>query len=252
MKTQPGSKRVSHRDTAVRLIRLICLRNAVLLVFFLAPVFADTARLSGVIFTIDENKIQTLWPNARVTLKSLSSGRELATVSNELGQYSFSGVLPGNYELTVTLAGFETATKKVSLKSDWPNTLDVALTVQKQSETISVPGNPTGIDTTSSSGGAPTLTTEALKSLSRLNSDFQDALPLLPGVLRGPDGLIHIKGGNANQTNALINNVSIGDPFTGQPALRLPNAAVESMRVIADPFSPEFGGFSSGVIEVSP
>jgi hypothetical protein len=53
----------------------------------------------------------------------------------------------------------------------------------------------------------------------RLNSDFQEALPL-PGVIRGPDGLIRIKGGNANETTALINNASIGDPFTGLPALR--------------------------------
>jgi Carboxypeptidase regulatory-like domain/TonB-dependent Receptor Plug Domain/TonB dependent receptor len=253
MRTVNASKRVSHRDTAalLGLLWLICSRNVVLLAIFLAPAFADTARLSGVIFTIDTNKVQTLWPNAHVMLKNLSSGRELATVSNELGQYSFSGVLPGDYELTVALAGFETATKKVSLKSDSPTTLDVELSVQKQSESVNVSGNPTGVDTTSSSGGAPTLTTETLKSLSRLNSDFQDALPLLPGVLRGPDGLIHIKGGNANQSNALINNVSIGDPFTGQPALRLPNAAVESMRVVADPFSSEFGGFSSGVIEVT-
>jgi hypothetical protein len=89
-----------------------------------------------------------------------------------------------------------------------------------------------------------------LKSLVRLNDDFQEALPLLPGVMRGPDGLIRIKGGNANQTNALINNASIGDPFTGLPALRLPTAAVESMRVLSNPFSAEYGGFSSGVIEV--
>lgn len=69
--------------------------------------------------------------------------------------------------------------------------------------------------------------------------------------MRGPDGLIRIKGGNANQTNALINNVSIGDPFSGQPALRLPAAAVESMRVFSNPFSAEFGGFSSGMVEVT-
>jgi outer membrane receptor protein involved in Fe transport len=88
-------------------------------------------------------------------------------------------------------------------------------------------------------------------SRSEPKNDFQEALPLLPGVMRGPDGLIHVKGGNANQTTALINNASIGDPFTGQPALRLPTAAVESMRVLSNPFSAEYGGFSSGVIEVT-
>ena len=212
---------------------------------------ADTARLSGIVFTLDANNVQTLWPNARIILKQSASGRELSTVSNDLGQYSFAGLLPGDYELTVTLTGFEAITKSVTLKSDSPNTLDVQLTPQSHSESVTVTSNPTGIDTTSSSGGAQTLTTSTLKSLIRLNSDFQEALPLLPGVLRGPDGLIRIKGGNASQATALINNASIGDPFTGQPALRLPAAAVDSMRVLSNPFSAEFGGFSSGVIEVT-
>jgi len=225
---------------------------SVLALFCLSvPARADTARLSGIIFTIDPNHIQTLWPNVRITLKQISAGRELSTVSNDLGQYSFVDLLAGEYELTVTLAGFETVTKPVTLKTDSPNTLDIQLTPQSHSESVTVTANPTGVDTASSSGGTQTLTTSTLKSLIRLNSDFQEALPLLPGVLRGPDGLIRIKGGNANQSNALINNASIGDPFTGQPALRLPAAAVDSMRVLSNPFSAEFGGFSGGVIEVS-
>lgn len=243
------SSPVSDRGLAalLHLLYLLCLVSF----FYLSPAFADTARLSGTVYTVDANKIQTLWPNARIALKNLSSGRELTTVTNELGQYSFIGVLPGEYEVTVTLAGFETVTKQVTLRAEAPTTLDFQLVPQKQSESVTVTANSTAVDTTSSSGGAPVLTTNLLKSLVRLNSDFQDALPLLPGVLRGPDGLIRIKGGNANQANALINNVSIGDPFTGQPVLRLPTAAVESMRVLADPFSAEFGGFSSGVIEVT-
>jgi hypothetical protein len=213
--------------------------------------FADTARLLGTIYTIDANQTQTVWPNARVALKNVATGREVTTVSNELGQYSFAGILPGEYELGITLPGFEPVTKRITLHSESPNALDVQLRVRKQAESVSVSANATGVDTTSSTSGSPVLTTNTLKSLIRLNSDFQDALPLLPGVTRGPDGLIRIKGGNANQTNALINNVSIGDPFSGQPALRLPAAAVESMRVLSNPFSAEFAGFSSGMVEVT-
>jgi hypothetical protein len=213
--------------------------------------YADTARLSGTVFTVDHNHVQTVWPNARVTLKSLHSGRELTTVTNELGKYFFAGVLPGEYEVSVALAGFAVVTRRVTLTSTNPTVADFQLVPQSNSESVTVNANPTGIDTSSSSGGGPVLTTPMLKSLVRLNDDFQEALPLLPGVLRGPDGLIRIKGGNANQANALINNASIGDPFTGQPTLRLPNAAVESMRVLSNPFSAEFGDFSSGVIEVT-
>jgi len=212
---------------------------------------AGTSRISGVIFTIDSNRIRVLSPNARITLKNLISGRELSTVSNDLGQYSYVGILPGKYELTVTLAGFAPAAKQITVSAGTPASVDFQLVLEKQSTSITVSANPTGVDTSSSSGGTQVLTTATLKSLVRLNDDFQEALPLLPGVLRGPDGLIHVKGGNANQSTALLNNASIGDPFTGQPALRLPTAAVESMRVLSNPFSAEYGGFSSGVIEVT-
>jgi hypothetical protein len=222
-----------------------------LFLFVVTPLLAATARLTGTIFSLDQNHMQTLWPNARVSLKNLSSGRERTTVSNELGQYSFAGILPGDYELTITLAGFAEATRKITLSAATPSVIDFQLLPQTLSESVTVTANLTGVDTTSTSASSPVLTTTLLKSLVRLNDDFQEALPLLPGVLRGPDGLIRIKGGNANQANALINNASIGDPFTGQPALRLPTAAVDSMRVLSNPFSSEFGDFSSGVIEVT-
>jgi TonB dependent receptor/TonB-dependent Receptor Plug Domain len=213
---------------------------------------AKIIRLTGTAFTLSADGTQTLWPNAGICLKNLASGIEVCTVSNDLGQYSFPAVLPGDYVLTLRLAGFEALSKTITLSPDHPAPhIDLQLTPQKRVESVTVNANSNTVDLTSSSGGGTVLTTTMLKSLVRLNDDFQEALPLLPGVMRGPDGLIRIKGGNANQTSALINNASIGDPFTGLPALRLPTAAVESMRVLANPFSAEYGGFSSGVIEVN-
>jgi hypothetical protein len=213
---------------------------------------AKIIRLTGTAFTVSADGTQTLWPNARICLKNLASGREVCTISNDLGQYSFPAVLPGDYVLTLRLAGFEALSKKISLSPDDPAPhVDLQLTPQKRVESVTVNANSNTVDLTSSSGGGTVLTTPMLKSLVRLNDDFQEALPLLPGVMRGPDGLIRIKGGNANQTSALINNASIADPFTGLPALRLPTAAVESMRVLSNPFSAEYGGFSSGMIEVN-
>ena len=55
-----------------------------------------------------------------------------------------------------------------------------------------------------------------------------------------------IKGGRLNQTNALVNTASIADPFTGSPALKLPTVALQSVRLLSNPFSSEYGGFASG------
>jgi hypothetical protein len=212
---------------------------------------ADSASISGVVFTAGPDRIKTVWPNARVTLKHLASRTEISTVSNHLGEFVFAGIMSGEHEITVTLAGFEPAAKNVTLEEGGSARVDFRLIPGKTSQTIEVTAESGGVDLSASSGGTPVLTSSLLKSASRLSEDFQDALPLLPGVVRGPDGLLRIKGGRTNQSNALVNTVSVADPFTGQPALKLPVVAVQSIRVLSNPFSAEYGGFASGVIEVN-
>jgi len=212
---------------------------------------AKTGKLNGSIFTVGRDQVQIVCPNARITLKNLTTHNEVSTVSNDVGMYVFAGVQVGDYEVTVALAGFETIAKRLTVHEGPTPRLDFQLDLRKRTETVTVNAEPNGVDLSSSSGGAPTLTADILKSAVRLGQDFQEALPLLPGVVRGPDGLIRIKGGRTNQTSTLVNTASVADPFTGQPALRLPVVAVQSVRLLSNPFSSEYGKFSSGVVEVN-
>ena len=66
---------------------------------------ADTAKLFGVVFTLGTDQVQTVWPNARVTLKNKETRNAVSSVTSDLGEFSFVGVAPGEYELTVALAG---------------------------------------------------------------------------------------------------------------------------------------------------
>jgi Carboxypeptidase regulatory-like domain/TonB-dependent Receptor Plug Domain/TonB dependent receptor len=218
--------------------------------FFAQTVHAKMATISGVVFTVAADGAQTVWPNARVALKNLDTKNEVATVSSDLGTYSFVDLFAGHYEITVTLAGFEPITKDVTIEKNAAIKADFQLAPKKQSETITVNAEDTGVNLTSSNGGTPTLTQNTLKSLVELNQDFQDALPLLPGVVRGLDGQIRIKGGRTNQTNTLVNSASVTDAFTGQPALSLPAVAIHSVQVLSNPFSSEYGQFASGVVNV--
>ena len=226
---------------------------ALMAALFLAPgaAAAKTGKVYGIIYTLGSDGVQTVWPNARITLKNLSSQSAVSTVTNDVGEYAFIGVLPGEYEVIVRLAGFERLAKRLTVKGNDEGRLDFALVLEKQKETVNVSAEAAGVDIGSSSGNTPTLTADVLKSAVRLGQDFQEALPLLPGVVRGLDGEIHIKGGRAQQANTLVNTASVSDPFTGQPALRLPLVAVQSVRVLSNPFSAEYGKFSSGVVEVN-
>jgi hypothetical protein len=240
----------SHQCGPARAL-LLRLFGFVFLVFAVtSPVAAGTVKLSGNIFTIGADGVQAVWPNAHIILRSLASKKEIDTVSNDLGAYGFTGMLAGTYEVQVSLTGFETITRSVTLQSG-ENKMDFQLALKKREEKVEVSAEPPGVDLTSSNGGSPGLDQRVLKSLVRMNQDFQDALPLLPGVVRGANGEIHIKGGRANQSSTLVNAASVADPFTGLPALKIPSVAVESVRVLSNPFAAEYGGFASGVVEVT-
>ena len=240
-----------HRKCLRLMTDVIRLLVAILVALLCEPdLEAKTATVGGVIFTLDSARVQTVWPNARVTLKSLDTNNEVATISDDLGRYGFTGVLDGHYEITVALAGFGPITRRVAIETDHTAKVDFQLVPKGQTETITVKADDAGVDLNSSYGGAPALNANVLKSVVRLNQDFQDALPLLPGVVRGLDGLIRIKGGRTNQANTLVNSASVTDPFTGQPALSLPVVAIRSVQVLSNPFSSEYGQFASGVVDV--
>src|SRR4029077_13294719 len=76
---------------------------------------------------------------------------------------------------------------------------------------------------------------------------FQDALPLIPGVVRGPDGLLNINGTRSNQSALMFNSANGTDPVTGEDAIELPIDAVSSVQVRGAAFSPEFG-LSAGAV----
>jgi Carboxypeptidase regulatory-like domain/TonB dependent receptor/TonB-dependent Receptor Plug Domain len=224
---------------------------AILTALLFSPTLqAKMATVNGVVFTVGSDRVQTVWPNARITLKNLDTRNETATVSSDLGTFSFTDLLPGHYQITVSLATFEPITRQLTIEKNAATKVDFQLVPQKQSETVAVNAEDAGVNLTSSNGGTPTLTQNTLKSLVELNQDFQDALPLLPGVVRGLDGQVRIKGGRTNQTNTLVNSASVTDAFTGQPALTLPAVAIHSVQVLSNPFSSEYGQFASGVVNV--
>src|SRR5262249_60158222 len=76
---------------------------------------------------------------------------------------------------------------------------------------------------------------------------FQDALPLIPGVVRGPDGLLNINGTRSNQSALTFNNANGTDPATGEDAIELPIDAVSSVQVCGAAYAPEFG-LSAGAV----
>jgi len=165
------------------------------------------------------------------------------------GQYDFPGLIAGEYIVTVEFSGFKKYEKKLSVQIDATVEQDILLQPVPLSETVTVKEDAT--DAVKTESTTPSVITEqALRDAPLIDSRFQDALPLLPGVVRGPDGTLNIKGARPSQSGILVSSLNVTDPVTGAPAIELPLEAVDTVQVYSNPYSSEFGKFAGAVTTI--
>jgi len=187
-------------------------------------------------------------PGANLNLTGTAGQPPLATVSNEQGEYKFTDLVPGTYTLQVQLAGFQQQTKVVTVQAG-VNNQDIKLELETITANVTVVAADEVLNTTSTS--EPTsLKQEKLQNLPLVNEQFQDAIPLVPGVVRGPDGLLNLKGARSNESGFTVNSANGNDPVTGESSVNLPLEAVQSVEVVSNPYAPEYGQFTGAVTAV--
>src|SRR4029077_6551115 len=79
---------------------------------------------------------------------------------------------------------------------------------------------------------------------------FQSLLPLIPGVVRGPNGQINMKGARASQNGSRVKRGDVTGPGTGTTAINIPIGVVSSIKVLSTPYDPEYGKFTGAVSNV--
>ncbi len=234
--------------------------GAVLTSFFLlalaaSPTFAQTVPVGQVAASgtatvrgVTTTQGQVFLPGVVVVVRDPSGARHaVTTTSDETGHFSIENVPAGDYEIAASLAGFEDRVQKIQVVAG--KALDVALDLAVGRVTESV----TVVDR--APNAVPTAQGESISG-NTLNQGvvrgdtYQALLPLLPGVVRGSDGRIRMAGGEPTQSGLQVSSASVTDPSTGDFALDLPGDAVESVQVMQNPYSAEYGRFSSGVTEI--
>jgi hypothetical protein len=120
------------------------------------------------------------------------------------------------------------------------------VTAPKQSITVEAeaPKVETGATTANS------LSAEQAEALPLRPPNVREALPLIPGVVRTPEGKLVISGGPEHRSSLLVNSVDVTDPATGRFGATIPIDIVERLDVYKTPFLAEYGRFSSGVVAV--
>jgi hypothetical protein len=177
--------------------------------------------------------------------------QSLSNTTGEKGQFEFPGLLPGSYELTCAALTYQpVAHSGIEVTDTQAPFVQVVLppeiVVHEKVEVRDKAG------TISQESTAPpaTVSAQQLRTLPLTEKKFQAALPLVPGVVRTPDGKINIKGSLETQGMLLVDSAETVDPVTGSFTIEVPFDAIESVEVRKTAYRAEYGRFSGGLTSV--
>jgi hypothetical protein len=156
------------------------------LVLIVVAIFGqETGKLSGKITNPAGEVLADV-----VVILSPSGGEDEAgrRMTGPEGEFVFSDLPPGVYRLVAILPGYEDQTvEKVEVADDRETRLDFSLSLPRYSETVSIRGESPVVELAEPTP-PETLEVEKLDLLPLATDRFQDAFPLLPGVVRDPEG----------------------------------------------------------------
>jgi carboxypeptidase family protein/TonB-dependent receptor-like protein len=195
-------------------------------------------------------------PGAVCTLSGRSlPDQGLSMTADEKGGFQFPGLPPGSYDLVCAAVGYQPVAQSglEVTQSEGPT---IQLVLPKEiivREKVEVREKAPPVSQ-QSAGPPAALSSKQLRSLPLAQQKFKAALPLLPGVIRTPDGRINIKGSAENQGMLLVDSAETVDPVTGSFSIEVPIDAVESLEVYKSAYRAEYGRFSGGLttIETKP
>jgi hypothetical protein len=191
-------------------------------------------------------------PGVVVTVIDPATGSAVAeTTSDATGQYRLADLKPGTYTLRALLDGFaETVKQAVQIPAGRDVEMSLDLAIADIAESVNVEGGrrdlPLEASRTMKTASGASLEIGPIKG-----DNFEALLPSLPGVMRGADGHVSIKGASATQSSVQVDAANVTDPSTGTLGFDLPNDAVESVDVQTNPYAAEYGRFSSGVMTLN-
>ncbi len=217
-----------------------------LLYLMLAVVYTGVAQTgTGVIKgkVLDEKKKEGV-PFANVIVE-LNGAQKGGVTTDFDGNFKFSSLTPGKYDLKVSSVGFgPQVLKGVVVSSDKITFLDVKLTESSiQLKEVEIKYQVPLIDKDKTTSGG-TVTREEIEKLP--TRDINSIAATTAGVFQADEGrALNVRGSRSENTVYFVDGIRI------RGTLNLPNAAIEETTVMTGGISAQYGDATGGVISIT-
>ncbi len=217
---------------------------------FVAGAAAQTSTSGTVVGTVTD-ATGAVVPKAEVQLVNVDTNASQTQLTNEAGGYVFPNVTPGNYRITVKMAGFRTATiSGLTVEVNKSLTQPVTLEVGGETETVEVTATAGALLQTTDAQIGNSLMTDSILRLPTLQRNVTELMNLQPGVVAGGDGLMMRAGGAIDDQNTVtMDGIDITQNVVATgTAVPTPADSVEEFRVITASPSANLERASGGQI----
>ncbi|HLK68825.1 MAG TPA: TonB-dependent receptor [Bryobacteraceae bacterium] len=227
------------------------------------PSFAqfDTAEVLGTV----RDHSGAVVPKAVVTLLAVDTGIQAKATSDEDGNYAFSNVKIGKYQLTAEANGFsKEVASGITVNVGARQRVDFTLQVGAVSETVEVSGAATALETDSSEHGQ-VINGGAIVELPLNGRNYADLALLSANVVKSPiavsfspsgtprEGSFNVNGMRSTYNNFLMDGIdnnaygTSNQSYSSQVIQASPDAIAE-FKVITSNYSAEYGRVGGAVV----
>ena len=242
-----------HRIRLTRSFSFAIFLQLLTIYFWSSPVAAQST-YGSILGTVTDQKGEVI-PSAKVTLNDRGKSTERTGVSNQSGDYGFTNVGPGLYDLTVEMSGFQTAhIENISLQASETKRVDASLVVGSAMQSVLVQGTEGAVLNTDVSSIAQTKTGQelidlpvAIASRAQGSTSPMSTLTTQPGVQTDTNGNLSVMGSTPKMFEMTIDGISTIGAFNSAPISELfPSFnAIEEIRVNEVNASAEYGGVAN-------
>ncbi|MGQ9816929.1 MAG: TonB-dependent receptor [bacterium] len=173
---------------------------------------------------------------------------EMGSATDENGNFFILNVLPGKYTLEVSYIGFQTKRiENVEVEVDRATRLNISL---KPSAVEIAPLTVFGETPIIKKDYVAATNIIRKSDISSLPVDYTPAIITFQAAVAHRDTTLHVRGGRATEVQYMIDNVSIIDPQTGDPAVEISRGVVDEVIFLPGGFDVEYGRAMSGVVNL--
>ena len=222
--------------------------------------FSQATTAAGAIQGTISDPKGAILPGAAITVTNLATGAKKALISDSAGFYNVASLVPGQYMVTVTDAGFARITTTLTVQIGTTTNGDLRLKLGAATEEVVVSSEAVEVNTIQSTV-QNVLTEEQIDNLPVSGRNFLDLSQLEPGVqLQDGAGFDPTKGGyssisfngvNGRTARIMLDGQDISDETVGTSTLNVSAGSIGEFEMSRSSLDISTELTSSGAVTVS-